>query len=60
MLKNYEDWLMMKLHSYGKINLFLDIKGKLQNNYHIIKTVMQSIDIYDEIVLNYLNENNYY
>ena len=48
---------MMKLHSYGKINLFLDIKGKLQNNYHIIKTVMQSIDIYDEIVLNYLNEN---
>lgn len=48
---------MMKLHSYGKINLFLDIKGKLQNNYHIIKTVMQSIDIYDEIVLNSLDEN---
>lgn len=47
----------MKLHSYGKINLFLDIKGKLQNNYHLITTVLQSIDIYDEILLNSLNEN---
>ncbi len=48
---------MMKLHSYGKINLFLDIIEKLQNNYHTIKTVMQSIDICDEIVLNSLNDN---
>lgn len=48
---------MIKLHSYGKINLFLDIEGKLQNNYHLIKTVMQSIDIHDEIVLNSLSEN---
>lgn len=47
----------MKLYSYGKLNLFLDIEGKLQNNYHLIKTVMQSIGIYDEIVLNSLNEN---
>ncbi len=47
---------MMKLYSYGKINLFLDVKGKLPNNYHTIQTVMQSIDIYDEIVLNPLNE----
>ncbi|HKM00556.1 MAG TPA: 4-(cytidine 5'-diphospho)-2-C-methyl-D-erythritol kinase [Sedimentibacter sp.] len=48
---------MIKLYSYGKINLFLDIEGKLKNNYHLIKTVMQSIDIFDEIVLNPLNEN---
>ena len=48
---------MMKLYSYGKINLFLDIKGKLQNGYHLIKTVMQSIDIYDEIFLAPINEN---
>jgi len=41
----------MKLHSYGKINLFLDIEGKLQNGYHLIKSVMQSIDLYDEIIL---------
>lgn len=48
---------MTKLHSYGKINLFLDIERKLQNGYHLIKSVMQSIDIYDEVVINSLNEN---
>jgi 4-diphosphocytidyl-2-C-methyl-D-erythritol kinase len=48
---------MQKLYSYGKINLFLDIEGKLQNGYHLIKTVMQSVDICDEVVLNSLNEN---
>lgn len=47
----------MKLYSYGKINLFLDIEGKLKNSYHLIKTVMQSIDIYDEIALKPLSEN---
>ena len=38
---------MIKLYSYGKINLFLDIEGKLPNGYHLIKTIMQSIDIHD-------------
>lgn len=47
----------MKLHSYGKINLFLDIEGKLQNGYHLIKTVMQSVDIYDEITIKDLTTN---
>lgn len=47
----------MKLYSYGKINLLLDIKGKLQNGYHDIKTVMQSVDIYDEITLTSINDN---
>lgn len=48
---------MMKLNSYGKINLFLDINGRLQNGYHIIKTVLQSINIYDEITLTPINDN---
>ena len=42
---------MIKLYSYGKINLFLDIEGKLPNGYHIIKTIMQSIDLHDEITI---------
>jgi len=42
---------MIKLYSYGKINLFLDIEGKLQNGYHLIKTIMQSIDLHDEIII---------
>jgi 4-diphosphocytidyl-2-C-methyl-D-erythritol kinase len=42
---------MIKLYSYGKINLFLDIEGKLSNGYHLIKSVMQSIELHDEILL---------
>ena len=42
---------MIKLYSYGKINLFLDIEGKLPNGYHLIKTIMQSIDMHDEITI---------
>lgn len=42
---------MIKLYSYGKINLFLDIKNKLENGYHTINTVMQSISLKDEIYL---------
>lgn len=48
---------MLKLNSYGKINLFLDIKGKKQNGYHLIKTVMQSIDLHDEIFLESIEKN---
>lgn len=42
---------MIKLYSYGKINLFLNIEGRLPNGYHLIKTVMQSIGLHDEISL---------
>lgn len=48
---------MLKLYSYGKINLFLDIEGRLQNGYHLIKTVMQSIDLHDELTLESIDEN---
>jgi len=48
---------MIKLYSYGKINLFLDIQGKLPNGYHLIKTIMQSIDMHDEITIEELPNN---
>lgn len=48
---------MIKLNSYGKINLFLDIEGKLPNGYHLLKSVMQSIDIHDEILIDNYNTN---
>lgn len=48
---------MVKLYSYGKINLFLDIKGRLANGYHEIKTVMQSIDLHDEIYIDQKEDN---
>lgn len=48
---------MLKLYSQGKINLFLDIEDKLQNGYHLIKSVMQSIDLFDEVILKPIDEN---
>ena len=33
----------------AKINLFLDILGKLPNGYHEIKSVMQTVDLFDYV-----------
>lgn len=33
----------------AKINLFLDILGTLENGYHSLYTVMQSVDLYDTV-----------
>lgn len=39
----------MKLKAYAKINLTLDVLTKRQDNYHEINSVMQQIDLYDEL-----------
>lgn len=35
----------------AKINIFLDILGKLDNGYHSLFMVMQSVDLYDEVTV---------
>lgn len=40
---------MITEKAYAKINLFLDIVGKRENNYHDIVSVMQTVDWYDSI-----------
>ncbi len=37
----------MDLKAYGKINLSLDITGKLSNGYHNVSMVMQSVELCD-------------
>lgn len=39
----------MKLRSYAKINLSLDVTGLREDGYHTVETVMQSVDLYDEL-----------
>lgn len=41
---------------YAKINLGLDVIGKLENGYHLLRSVMQQIDLYDTIELSRLSE----
>lgn len=37
----------LQLKAYAKINLGLDVLGKLPNGYHTVKMIMQSVGIYD-------------
>lgn len=36
--------------SYAKINLTLDVLGKMENGYHEIETVMQTINLFDLVI----------
>lgn len=35
--------------AYAKINLYLDIVKKNEDNYHDIITIMQLVSLYDEV-----------
>lgn len=37
------------LRAYAKINLGLDVVRRLENGYHEVRMVMQSIDLYDKV-----------
>ncbi len=37
----------MLVKAYAKINLSLDVLGKREDGYHILKMIMQTIDLYD-------------
>ena len=39
------------IKAYAKINLFLDIDSKRKNGYHNIVSIMQTIDLYDNITV---------
>ncbi|MCR5775088.1 MAG: 4-(cytidine 5'-diphospho)-2-C-methyl-D-erythritol kinase [Lachnospiraceae bacterium] len=41
----------MDIRAYAKINLALDIVGRKEDGYHELRTIMQQIDLYDEIKL---------
>lgn len=47
----------IKLKTYGKINLILDVLGTLPNGYHDLDMVMQTVDIYDELTITKTNND---
>ena len=42
--------------AYGKINLALDITGKREDGYHLVKMILQTVDLYDQITVERLEE----
>ena len=41
----------MKLKSFAKVNLFLELIGKYENNFHIINSIVSRVDLHDEILI---------
>ena len=41
----------IKLKALGKINLGLDVLGRRPNGYHDVRMVMQTVYLYDQILL---------
>ena len=40
----------IKRKAYAKINLSLDVVGRLENGYHLVRMIMQTIDLCDELI----------
>lgn len=47
----------IRLKARAKINLGLDVLGKRENGYHDVRMVMQTIGIYDRIIINKIPED---
>ena len=41
----------IKLDAHAKINLTLDVTGKLDNGYHTVRMVMQSVGLHDDVTV---------
>ena len=41
----------MKLKAFAKINLTLEVLGRREDGFHEVKTVMQTIDLADDLVI---------
>ncbi len=46
----------MKVKSFAKINLTLDVKGK-DENYHFVDTILHEIDLHDELTFQTIDSN---
>ena len=45
----------MKIKAYAKINIALDVVGKRDDGYHLLRMIMQTIDLYDSIEIEKIN-----
>lgn len=41
----------LKLRAHGKINLGLDVTGRREDGYHLVRMIMQSVGLYDTVEL---------
>lgn len=51
---------ILELRAYGKINLGLDVVGKREDGYHEVRMIMQTVGIYDKVVMEQAGEPGIY
>lgn len=44
------------IKAYGKVNLGLDVVGKRPDGYHLVRMVMQTVNLFDEITVSALTD----
>ncbi len=49
---------MISVHSYGKINLSIDVLEKLPSGYHRVEMVMQQIALHDDVALKWMPDHS--
>ena len=50
---------MITKKAYGKVNLGLDITGRREDGYHLVRMVMQSVDIFDTLTFEKIETTTY-
>lgn len=45
----------MDIKAYAKINIALDVVGKREDGYHLLRMIMQTIDLYDIVEIKKIN-----
>lgn len=51
--------MKIKVRAYAKLNLFLDITGKLPGGRHSLNIATQSVDIYDDITISVMSTDSF-
>ncbi len=41
----------VNVRAYGKVNLGLDVTGRRDDGYHLVRMIMQTVDVYDELTI---------
>lgn len=49
--KDFNDMDNICIRAYAKVNLTLDVVGKRADDYHDLEMIMQSVDLWDQIIL---------
>ena len=46
------------LKAYGKINLGLDVTGLREDGYHMVRMIMQTVELHDTVVISKRTDKN--